>query len=77
MVSEQSSVVEDREALEARLKQLTEKYEGQELPMPKNWGGYLVRPQEFEFWQGRPNRLHDRIQYKLYNNEWTINRLQP
>ena len=77
LVSEQSSVVEDREALEARLKQLTEKYEGQELPMPKNWGGYLVRPQEFEFWQGRPNRLHDRIQYKLYNNEWTINRLQP
>ncbi len=77
LVSEQSSTIESRTILEDRLKALEEEYENKEVPRPKNWGGYIVKPLEFEFWQGRPNRLHDRIQYILEEDEWIINRLQP
>jgi pyridoxamine 5'-phosphate oxidase len=78
LVSNQSEVVANRDILENKLKQLEQDFEGKEVPRPKHWGGYLVRPQELEFWQGRPNRLHDRIRYQLqpdYN--WKIERLQP
>jgi len=76
-VSDQSDPVESRELLEKRLKDLEETYANTEVPRPDNWGGYLVSPVEIEFWQGRPNRLHDRIQYKLEGYDWSINRLQP
>ena len=77
LVSNQSSEIESREVLEKKLDELEKKYKGKEVPKPKDWGGYLVKPIEIEFWQGRPNRLHDRIQYKLEGVDWKIKRLQP
>ncbi|WP_067149088.1 pyridoxamine 5'-phosphate oxidase [Pseudotamlana agarivorans] len=78
LVSNQSEVVENRQVLENKLKALELELEGKEVIRPKHWGGYLVRPVEIEFWQGRPNRLHDRIRYKLQDNyDWQIDRLSP
>lgn len=77
-VSDQSSVIPDREYLENKLSELEKQYEGQEIPRPEFWGGYIVKPVEMEFWQGRPNRLHDRIRYHLVSDySWTKNRLSP
>lgn len=77
-VSPQSQIIPDREFLEEKLKKLEEKYENTEVPRPENWGGYLARPYEIEFWQGRPNRLHDRIIYELVDGlDWEISRLAP
>lgn len=78
VVSDQSEVVSSRDYLEKKLKELEQKYEGQEVPRPEYWGGYLVRPISIEFWQGRPNRLHDRIRYTLQDDyDWKIERLAP
>ncbi|GLU45465.1 pyridoxamine 5'-phosphate oxidase [Allomuricauda sp. NBRC 101325] len=78
VVSNQSEVVPSREYLEAELKKLEEKYENKEVERPPHWGGYLVRPVSMEFWQGRPNRLHDRIRYTLQEDyDWKIERLAP
>ncbi|MDC6367013.1 MULTISPECIES: pyridoxamine 5'-phosphate oxidase [Flavobacteriaceae] len=78
VVSEQSEVVPSREMLEDKLKALEQEYEGKEVERPEHWGGYLVRPVSIEFWQGRPNRLHDRIRYTLEENlDWNIERLAP
>lgn len=78
IASNQSEVIENREVLETRKKELEREYYGKEIPRPDYWGGYLVRPSEIEFWQGRPNRLHDRIRYKLSNDySWEISRLSP
>ena len=78
IVSDQSSVIESREVLEIELKKLEEKYKGKEIERPDYWGGYLVRPVSIEFWQGRDNRLHDRIRYSLQANyDWKIERLAP
>jgi pyridoxamine 5'-phosphate oxidase len=64
--------------LDQELKDLELQYEGKEIERPKNWGGYLVRPVEMEFWQGRPNRLHDRIRFRLQDDyNWRIERLAP
>jgi pyridoxamine 5'-phosphate oxidase len=76
-VSEQSRPVEDRSKLEGRLKELDEEYEGREIPRPPFWGGYRVEPEGVEFWQGRENRLHDRLLYTRCAEEWVIERLQP
>lgn len=76
--SEQSSVVSSREELEKSLRSLEDKYKNKEIPRPDYWGGYLVKPISIEFWQGRPNRLHDRIRFTLQENfDWKIERLAP
>ena len=76
--SEQSSVVPSREFLQKKLEMLEQEYEDKEIPKPPHWGGYKVFPEEFEFWQGRPNRLHDRIYYtKESEFDWKIDRLAP
>lgn len=76
--SPQSSLIESRGILEARAKQMEEKFKGVEvLPKPNQWGGFQVDPMIIEFWQGRPNRLHDRIQFARIDNRWTIHRLAP
>jgi len=76
--SPQSSVVKDREILEKREAELTEKFKNDEaLPKPEQWGGYVLKPISIEFWQGRPSRLHDRILYSLVEENWKINRLAP
>lgn len=78
IVSEQSSVIPSRDFLESKLSQAIKKYEGKEIERPKNWGGYMVTPVSMEFWQGRPNRLHDRIRFSLRSNfDWKIERLAP
>jgi len=78
IVSNQSEVIENRTVIEDRLKALELQYEGKDILRPKHWGGYLVRPVEIEFWQGRPNRLHDRIRYQLQEDfNWKIERLSP
>ncbi len=77
-VSPQSKEIPNREFLENQLKELEKFYEGREVPRPENWGGYLAKPYEIEFWQGRPNRLHDRILYELQEDfDWKISRLAP
>lgn len=78
IVSPQSEVISNREFLESKLHELENKFEGKEIPRPNNWGGFLVQPISVEFWQGRPNRLHDRIIYKINDNlTWKIQRLAP
>lgn len=78
IVSNQSEVIASRTILEENLKKLENEYQGKDIPRPENWGGFLVRPMEVEFWQGRPNRLHDRIRYQIQDDySWKINRLAP
>jgi pyridoxamine 5'-phosphate oxidase len=78
LVSAQSEVIPNRQYLENKLKALEKQFEGKEIPRPAFWGGFLVKPIEVEFWQGRPNRLHDRIRYQLMPNfDWKIERLSP
>ncbi len=77
-VSKQSSVVEHREALEKKFQEVEQEYSGQEVPLPPNWGGYVVTPDTIEFWQGRVNRLHDRFRYtKQADGLWKVERLSP
>ncbi len=76
-VSPQSKVIPNREFLEVKLKELETQFENSEVPRPENWGGYIAKPYEIEFWQGRPNRLHDRIIYSLKDIDWEISRLAP
>ncbi|QHI36003.1 Pyridoxine/pyridoxamine 5'-phosphate oxidase [Kordia antarctica] len=78
LVSNQSSVIPSRAFIEQKLKKLENEYEGKEILRPENWGGYIVKPQEIEFWQGRANRLHDRMRYQLQTDySWKIERLAP
>jgi len=78
VVSNQSQVIPSREFLEANLKELETTFSNKSIPRPKHWGGYLVRPVEVEFWQGRANRLHDRIRYSFQDDySWKIERLAP
>jgi len=77
LVSNQSAVIKNRDILENQLRELNAEYENKNIPKPVNWGGYVVAPIAFEFWQGRPNRLHDRIRYRLQEYDWIIERLAP
>ncbi len=77
IVSDQSKVISDRTVMEAKLEALEIKYQNEEIKRPENWGGYLVRPNCIEFWQGRPNRLHDRVRCQLKSGFWNIERLAP
>ena len=75
--SEQSTIIQDRSILEQRLQQLATQYQDTAIPKPPHWGGVRVIPQEIEFWQGRPSRLHDRLRYQLVAGKWQIDRLSP
>lgn len=76
--SKQSQILESRELLEKEFQNWKKKFEQNEtIPIPEYWGGYALHPNLMEFWQGRPNRLHDRIQFVLYSNEWKKFRLYP
>lgn len=78
IVSNQSEVVANRQELEVKLKDLEIEFEGKDIERPENWGGFIIKPVELEFWQGRPNRLHDRIRYQLQDDfNWKIERLAP
>lgn len=78
IVSPQSDVIPSRDFLEENLKALEKEFQNKEIHRPKYWGGYLVKPVSVEFWQGRPNRLHDRIRYQLQEDYcWKIERLSP
>ncbi|HKK24014.1 MAG TPA: pyridoxamine 5'-phosphate oxidase [Gracilimonas sp.] len=77
LASNQSSVVPNREFLEKRFEELEEKYNEGDVPKPESWGGYRIRPEVLEFWQGRRSRLHDRIKYEKVGNKWDIKRLSP
>jgi len=76
--SRQSQVVRSRAELEERMREFEARYPGDDIPLPEFWGGYLLAPSKIEFWQGRPNRLHDRFQYtKDRANHWRLERLSP
>ncbi|WP_298487116.1 pyridoxamine 5'-phosphate oxidase [uncultured Maribacter sp.] len=78
IVSNQSSVIASREVLENKLKELEEEYQNKEIKRPEHWGGYIVKPVSIEFWQGRPNRLHDRIRFEMQEDfNWKVERLAP
>jgi len=75
--SDQSQPIADRSTLEARVAQLRRQYPDARVPMPEDWGGYLLEPETMEFWQGREGRLHDRFRYTRRAGGWDIERLQP
>lgn len=76
--SAQSTELTSRQVLEEKVIELTKKFENQSIPRPKHWGGYIVQPSKIEFWQGRPNRLHDRLVYtRTETNDWEISRIAP
>lgn len=77
LASAQSEPVADRADLEQRRDKLKAELEGKPVPLPENWGGYLLQPNRFEFWQGRSDRLHDRAVYTLSNRKWETLRLSP
>ncbi len=76
IASDQSDVISSRDILESRLRELEQAYANSDVPRPGHWGGYTVEPVEMEFWQGRQNRLHDRIRYRL-SGQWITERLAP
>lgn len=75
--SRQSQPIDGRRVLDARMAEATERYGSGPVPLPPHWGGFRLRPQTMEFWQGRRNRLHDRFRYTHLNGKWIIDRLAP
>lgn len=76
-VSDQSKVISSRQVLEMKLAEIKKKFSEGKVPLPENWGGIRILPETFEFWQGRRNRLHDRLRYKKVEGNWEILRLAP
>ncbi|HSL89271.1 MAG TPA: pyridoxamine 5'-phosphate oxidase [Ignavibacteriaceae bacterium] len=77
IASQQSEVIPDRQFLEDKFEMIKQEYQGKNPLMPFDWGGFLVIPYRFEFWQGRENRLHDRILFEKAGNDWKLSRLSP
>jgi pyridoxamine 5'-phosphate oxidase len=78
LASSQSATIASREDLERRVAELRERHEGADVPIPEAWSGFRLRPDVFEFWQGRPTRLHDRLRYtRTADGDWRVERLQP
>jgi len=77
LASKQSSILRNRDELEKKFEELQQKYEGSVVPLPESWGGYRLIPCKIEFWQGRQNRLHDRILFSYEKEKWKIDRLSP
>ncbi|MDT0690679.1 pyridoxamine 5'-phosphate oxidase [Salegentibacter sp. F188] len=77
LASNQSEQISSREELEEKIENLTRQFEGQTIPKPEEWGGYNVSPESYEFWQGRKNRLHDRILFSKIEEKWKVERLAP
>jgi len=76
--SRQTEVIDARRVLDARMAEMTERFAGKPVPLPPHWGGYRLKPDRIEFWQGRPNRLHDRFRYtRQTDDSWLIERLAP
>jgi pyridoxamine 5'-phosphate oxidase len=75
--SRQSAVISSREVLDERVRQLAEQFRGLAIPRPPYWGGFRLDPEAIEFWQGRPDRLHDRLRYRRLEGRWYIERLSP
>ena len=76
--SPQSSIIPSRETIETNILRYEQEFAGAQITRPVHWGGYIVNPRSIEFWQGRPNRLHDRIQYsKQQGGSWRFDRLAP
>ena len=75
--SPQSSVIKSRDILDKNVTKYQKKFKDGEIPLPPHWGGFIVKPTLIEFWQGRPSRLHDRLQYTLRNKKWIVERLAP
>ncbi|MDG2382671.1 MAG: pyridoxamine 5'-phosphate oxidase [Pirellulaceae bacterium] len=76
-ISKQSKMIETAEELEQRVEKMEQQYAGQPIPLPDDWGGFRLRPNRFEFWQGRENRLHVRFAYERVGSNWSISRLSP
>jgi pyridoxamine 5'-phosphate oxidase len=76
-ISRQSEVISEGGLLESAFAAAAEKFQGGEIPRPEHWGGFRLQPEEFEFWQGRPDRLHDRIRYRWEDSTWVKERLSP
>ena len=76
-VSAQSQVIANREVLSHSMQTIETRFKDQQIPLPESWGGYRIKPETYEFWQGRANRLHDRFQYNRKDDGWQVDRLAP
>lgn len=77
IASHQSEIIPNRNFIEEKVKYLENVFKDEKITRPEHWGGYIVEPVEIEFWQGRSNRLHDRIRFRKEENDWNLNRLSP